>query len=61
MFKPILLIVTLAGVMLASPSFGHAKLVNSSPASGAGGHEVLLGSLILILTAILTTLMGPRA
>jgi methionine-rich copper-binding protein CopC len=35
MLRPLLYTMTLAGVMLASPSFGHAKLVNSFPASGA--------------------------
>ena len=35
MFKTLSAALTLVGVMLAAPSFGHAKLVNSTPASGA--------------------------
>ena len=61
MLKPMMLALTLAGVMLASPSFGHAKLVSSSPASGAQvaesprmftltfNEEVKLASLTLTL------------
>jgi hypothetical protein len=35
MFKSVPFIATLVGVLLAGPSFAHAKLVNSSPASSA--------------------------
>ena len=61
MFKPLWYTMMLAGVMLASPGFGHAKLVNSSPASGAQvleapktltlsfNEEVKLASLTLTL------------
>jgi methionine-rich copper-binding protein CopC len=39
MLRPLMFALTLAGVLFANVSFGHAKLVSSSPANGAKVSE----------------------